>query len=356
MKKILIGTAQTIVLDQENIPEGKDVLLSIVGEDGEHLTNSSNAEIKNLPLNYNSENSKYQTTVIINSSTVPQYIRLYFSSLNYTIESNYYPQDAKLENNQQSFTAEIVPVSYFEEFFMSLESRIDPIYQAAFTSYLGNKETVRTALNAAVFDLEAMMEIGIAEQEEFEQRDNYFDKFNMHLWQIQLSKPPVNELVEVVIKFGENIVTTDLKKHFIVDRMTGIIEFLPLPASGTDDLYSILLQNVSGMGMSVLYGGIFDRIPNMFQVKYKTGIFTSTANPREKESIRRAICRRAFMDISKIIDPTTKAASESESIDGVSSSTSYKSLEIFKELKEDENQFIETMRKKYSKNIDMVVI
>lgn len=356
MKKILIGTAQTIVLDQTGIPENKDILLSIVGEDGSHLTDSEGDELKNLPLSYNSTTSKYQVATIINSSTAPQYIRLYFSSAHYTIENNYFPEDAKLESRAATYNVEIVPASYFEEFFIALSSRLDPNYKAAFTAYIEDKESIRTALNAAIFDLETEIEVGIVEQEMFEQRDNFFDRFNMHLWQMQLTRPPINELVEVKIKFGQNIITGDLKSHFVIDKMTGIIEFLPLPAGGTEDYYSILLNNVSGMAMSLLYGGVFERIPNMFQVTYKTGIFTNGADPREKDSIRRAICRRAFMDISKVVDPTTRAGSESESIDGVSSSINYRSLDVFKEMKEDEKEFVDRMRKKYAKGVDMVVI
>jgi hypothetical protein len=135
----------------------------------------------------------------------------------------------------------------------------------------------------------------------------------------------------------------------------GLIEFLPLPGGESAGLYNLLFQ-LSGMGMAIISGHMLDRLPNFFTVKYKTGLIYNGSDEIEKENVKNSIARRAFLKAAKYVDPAFRQASESESIDGVSSSVSRNLKQFFEEVKEDDKRFVENVRKKYAKNANIVIV
>jgi hypothetical protein len=135
----------------------------------------------------------------------------------------------------------------------------------------------------------------------------------------------------------------------------GTVEFLPLPTGPTSYLYQVLYQNLSGFAVSFLYGGL-GRVPGFFNYTYETGLFTDQTDQNEKESIRFAIGRRAMIKVLPFLDPIMRMNSQSESLDGQSATISYNSREYLKSLKEEDKEFVYTMRKNYARNIGAVII
>jgi hypothetical protein len=354
MKFYKKGIAQTIVLDQAGLASNSTIKLSIVGENGTHLKDSTNTDLKDLTLVYNGTTLKFGISITILATTPDQYIRLFF--IGDLVSPIYYPEDAKLEANIGVLTAseEIVPVQYFIDYILAASSKLDPNYQTAITNYIADKNGIRSFLKSAQDDLEKDAELYFTERTLTETRDNYYEEFPSHLWQFQVAYPPINELVAFQIMYGENLVADIGVDLFVFDRMMGLIEFLPLPGGSSAGLYTLLLENISGVAVTILRGGLLRRIPNMFKATYKTGIFTQ-ADEFEKEGLRKAISRRAFMDTMHIIDPAGRQGNDSESIDGVSKSRTFRTDKILDNLKKEENDYIKKMQKKYGKTINMVI-
>lgn len=358
MKSLKKGIPQTITLEQEGLSFNADVKLSIADEYGNFVKDNSNNDLKNLVLEYNSETHLFEVEVTIHENTPPQYIRLYFFGTNQTvINSDYYPQDARLEENAGTVigSAEIVPIQYFIDYVLASKSKLDAEYEAAVAEYIKDKNGIRSFLMSAQDDLEKDCEIYFTERTLTETRDNYYENFPSNLWQFQVAHPPINQLEDFQIVYGENVVANVNVKLFVYDRILGLIEFLPLPGGESAGLYTLLLENISGIAISILRGGILNRIPQMFKAVYKTGLFTPDADPIEKEGLRKAISRRAFMDLLHIVDPAGRKNSSSESIDGVSASKSFRADQILKTLQEQEKEFVRKIQKKYGKNVNMVI-
>lgn len=354
MKTLKKGIAQTIVLDQTGLGAGKTVKVSIVGENGSFVQDSA-GDLKDITLAYNSASGKYEVTKTILSTTANQYIRLFFYATDATISENYYPEDAKLEEDFLAPAAEIIPVAYFNDYFLKLRSSLDAGYAEAVDSYLVDKNGVRNMLLSAQHDLEMDTELYISERTIEEKRDNYFEYFNGHFWQFNVNYPPITELLEFKIKFGANEIADIGLDLFIVSEDFGAIEFVPIATDSTSGLYTLLMHNLSGIGVSILTGGLYERIPNMFHVKYKTGLW-SISNNLEKEGIRTAVARRAFIKLIDFLDPSGRVNSQSESIDGVSSSVSYNTDRLVERLNKEENKWIGNMKRKYGRDADIVVV
>ncbi len=359
---------QVIQLPQTGLAQGKSVKLSIVDEDGNPVKDNNNVDITDISLTFDTTLSLYSASLIISASEPDGYIRLYFYSTDGTdISSDYYPLDARLENVNITPIAEIVPFQYMVDYFLATGSKGDPEFTAAINSYISDKDSLRRALMSAQNDLEIALEMFIAERTWVENRDNYFERFQANLWQVQASYVPINELVSVNIYYGTTPIANIGKELFTFDRIQGLIEFLPLPGGDSASLYTMLIQNISGMGLAIINGGWLDRIPNMFNFTYKTGLIykqvdsngniTSQTDPIEKEGIRQALCRRALINLSNMgIDPAGRKTGEGESIDGASNNVSYSMDPYVKRLKAEEDAWVIKMQRKYAKNVIGVVV
>jgi hypothetical protein len=358
MKFYKKGIAQTIVLDQAGIASNSTIKFSIVGEDGTHLKDSANTDLKDITLVYNATSLKFEKEITILATTPEQYIRLYFYGTGGVVVSSiYYPEDAKLEANIGVVTAsaEIVPVQYYIDYILAASAKVnDPNFQTAVQAYIADKNGIRSFLKSAQDDLEKDAEMYFTERTLTEKRDNFYEEFPSHLWQFQVAYPPLNELVSMQIMYGDNLVADIGVNLFVHDRMMGLIEFLPLPGGSSAGLYTLLLENISGVAITILRGGLLRRIPNMFKATYKTGIFVG-ADEFEKEGLRKAISRRAFMDSMHIIDPAGRQGNDSESIDGVSKSRTFRTDKILDKLQKEETEYIKKLQKKYGKTINMVI-
>lgn len=357
MKKIYSGHSQTIALDQEGIQSGKTIFLTVFAETGKPVKDSLNVNLANIALSYNSTSKKYEKSITIHADTPQQYVRLYFFSSDTSIDDQYQPEDAQLVSPTSELAIELVPTQYFIDSVISVDSKLDETYKIAVDNYVKqNRSAIRDMLNAAQGDLEAQTSLYMTERIiTDEKKDYYFDRFRLHLWQFAVNYPPLNELLDFQIKYGDvEIVKIDLKM-FVHDRMTGIIEFLPVP-NATQGLYSLLLQNLSGAAAGILFAGTVERIPSFFRATYKTGIIYEGSDPREKEMVKQAVCKKALQKILPIVDPGIRQPSRSESIDGVSSSRSYGGTQMLQMFAQEEEQFVHYIKKRYGKNFEMVII
>jgi hypothetical protein len=359
MRKLIKGLQTKIVLPQIDVPEGKRILLSILGEDGKPLTDNNNQLLIDLELVYNNTDKFYEITdVVINHNTPEQYIRFFFSSPDTTISDEYYPEDVRLIGSTLQQKVELVPLQYFLDYALSGNSHLDNNYRKAVQAYLSrNREGVRKQLQQAQHILETKTKLYFSEREVIdEKKDYFFDRFTAHLWFFQVLNPPINELLDFKIFYSNNPIADINKSLFVVNREEGTIEFMPIPGGDSASLYTMLLSNLNAFGLAIIQNNSFERIPAMFRVSYKSGLVYPGCDEIEKESIRLSVCKQALVELLPKIDPAMRISSGSESLDGGSKSKSYQVKDILKSYKEEINDFAEDLRMKYGRNVDMVIV
>lgn len=310
------------------------------------------------PIVYNESTAKLECEYALADTMQAQYLRFILSSGLFTLYPEYREQDYKLILSGCShIEAELVPVSYFADFYLSTDTKNDIAYKEAVEGYIkNNRDAVKNTLQSATAKLETKTKLYFLERTVKESKDYNFDRYTVHLWQFQTQYAPITRLEQFEIKFANNKVASVHPSLFVVEKLMGMIEFVPLPNGDSAGLYSLLMNDVSGMAVSVLSSQVLDRIPSMFNVTYRTGVIHAGSDHNEKEMIRQAVCKRALMDLLPIIDPSVRQPSKTEAIDGVSSSRSYGNDNLFKLFKEQEDEFCLQLMKKYARNIDMVVV
>lgn len=357
MKTLLKGIAQKIYLDQTGLADGKTIKLSIIGEDGNPLISNTDTQLKDIVLEYDSLVSKYGKEIQFKDSTPKQYVRLYFFSSNATINPDYYPEDAHLDESVLTAAAEIVPFGYLRDFYLNARTQMDAKHKLIIDAFLADKKGVQSNIAAAQNDLEIDLEMFLTPREKLEVRDNYLEKFSENFWQFQVSYPPIIDLLEFKLKIGNNPladISTDL---FSVNHQMGTIEFVPFPTENSAGYFSYLLYGTIGLAATAISGmGGYARIPNMFHCKYTCGLFSPTADSIEKEGIRATIARKALMRILTLTDPKVTKGNRSENVDGGSASESYSTDKLFKQWIDEENKWAYGMKKRYGKLVNVAVI
>jgi hypothetical protein len=356
MKTLIKGIAQVIALDQV-FPTGKTVKLSIVGENGNFLKDSAGAEIKDISLTYTAPS--YQTSLILSQDEPEQPIRLFFYSTDTQISDDYYPQSALLKaaaGNLDNIGIEVVSPDYFINYMLAASSKLDIAYQNAVTQYIKDKNGIRSFITAAQNTLENELDMFITIRNGIvETKDNYFEQFNIHLWQFQVKRPPIVDITAFKLQFAGTLIVDVPKELITINKDFGIVEFLPHPA-GSAGLYNILLSNAGAIGISLFGGSIYNRVPEMFQLTYSAGLFGPDSDPIEKEGLRQAVARRAYIDLINYIDPRIREQSASESIDGASSSKGGNVDKLIDRLIKEEDKYVLKLQRKYGSNTAMVVM
>jgi hypothetical protein len=353
MKKYTAGQAETVRLEQE-VETEKNIKLTITGENGGYIK-AGGADVKDIALTYDTASKKYQTSLTFDTGQKKQYIRLYFTSADTLIDPKYYPTDALLEDMAETISeTEIVPADYLKEFFLNGQASFDPAYRKAVEEYTADKERIRRVLKAAEGELELELKMPITERMFYEAKTFYPENFRSNLWQQQLFNMPVTEFIELELKYSNQKLATFGPEFFIVQKDTGIIEFLPLPYGIPVVIHQFLYSSAAGT-IYPLMSTTLDRIPNFFHYKYKAGLYNDAASHSEKEALRMAVARRTLMNIFNSIDPIARKNSYSENTDGVQASVTYNAGDYIKRLKDQENEFLSNMKNKYGQNLNIAI-
>ncbi len=388
MKKLLTGITQTLLLDWNSVDNisaylntgsdtpviittdgeqlsldpaiiTKNIYFSIFGEDGIIIKDSDGSPIGGRQFEFDDGINQFKKDLIISADTPDQYLRVNIYSSDVVITEASQPRDYKLEKLSASqMVSELVPINYFVDFILSADSKMDTSYAEAVTGYVNNNRAgIKAFLRSAESRLESKCKLYFQERTiTDEKRDNYFDRYSMHLWQFAVYNPPINLLVDFQIKFANQQIANIAPSMFTYDRMSGIIEFLPYPTADNLGLYTLLLTGMSSMSVNIISGSSLDRVPNMFWATYKTGLVYPGCDENEKESIRQAICKKALKAALPIIDPAIRQISRTESIDGVSSARTYGNDKLLDRIDKEEDEFVFDLMRKYARNIDMVVV
>lgn len=345
------GVPQTVALGQSVAAE-KTCKLSVIGESGEFLKNSSGADLSNITLSY--ADNKYSAEITISNDEPDQYIRLYFSA-NVDIESQYNPQDAKLVSGGVAVLSELVPVQYFVDYVLNAPGR-DPLFSKAANRYISsNREGIRESLTAAESELEREAMLHFSEVTLTEMHDCFRDAFYDNFWQFNVAYPPINDLVSFDLYYNDAKITNIDKTLFTWDRMMSQIEFMPV----TGNFAAMSPALIALSGLSAVLSGVtrgMTRVPNLYRVTYKTGLVFPGSDEKEKSSVRMAVCRRALINLLPSIDNSLRQLNSSESLDGASASKSFQTGKMIEDMQKQEEKFIKMIQAKYGTGMGMVLV
>lgn len=348
-------------------------MLSIFGEDGQPLKTLSGDSLFAITnyappttpaINWDSVNQKHYVEFQFNASTREQYARAYWlvtTPDNVTVNiDGYTPEDIRLVPTAvQSPSPELVPLTYFIEGYLAVESKLDARYKAAVEAYINqDRNNLREILKAAVGNLQDKTEIYFTPTKAVIERDMYSQDFRTEWWLQQTDYVPIISVDKYELIYGTNPplnVTSDIAAFMKFEPNMGTIEFVPTAIGGS--LWTALISNLSGLGLASYVQGGFPRVPLLFHIEYTHGLDFFNLSEAEKAKIRNAICRNALITILPMIDPYFRVSSRSISIDGASKSYSAgQLLQILKDLREDEQKFVDSLRRKYARNVPMVVV
>ncbi len=373
MKQLFLDQANTYFLDAASATNvaGLTVTLTVVGESGDVLTDNSGNPLRfstvlptpsgMLPLTYDGTAKKYKVGFQFNSAINDEYVRAYWAASNSGVPvdlTGYYPEELSIVRSMPSVVApQICSAQYFLDAFLAADEKLDDEYSDAITAFTADgKINLARELLASQGELERRTKLKFFITPLTMERDFYMQEFRNEFWQQQTDWRPVVSLDSFLLVYGGTPidVSNNIASQMAVDKKMGIIEFLPTVVSG--NLFTMLISSISALGATIVARGDYSRVPMLFRIEYKAGLDFPNLSPAQKESIRRAVCRNALINLFPRIDPMVRKGSESLSLDGASRSKSNQITQIIQTYKEEEKQWVSEIMREYGTNVDIAVV
>lgn len=359
MRKLIIEKENVVTLDAVGTNLSTYIVtLTVVGEDGAVLTKSDDTPMTDIPCVWNTDKNKFGVSLNFKTTTSQQYARLFWNvkKVNDTIElpEEYDPESVQLRSTSAAVQPEVASVDYFIENILAISSKLDDAYETAVKSY--PREGIRNHILAAQGNVENMTKLNLFKQEYNEVRDYNFDQqFCDTFWMMQLYQRPIVSVDSWDLWHGGTKILVVPIHDVQIESKQGTIEFVPTSSTG-GLLFQQLIASGEGIKMAVIGHGMASRLPHAWHIKYHAGIDFPNLPLSKKENFRLGICRNALIELLPHIDPATRTTSSSESMDGVSMSSSKTVDTIIKELRLSQEEWLKNIEKEYATGFDMVVI
>ena len=362
----LQGTNRIYLEDANAAVADLTVTASIYGEDGAVALDDQGAEIKNKAATFDEveDKNQYYIDVKFSPNTRPGYYRIFWSvvnedEVNVPIDQSNTPQDVRLitVGDINGVQAEIMPVSVFLSQYIAADAKLDDDYKEAVESYVkSDRDSMRNTLLASQGEIENRIKMRLFKYKDTIQRDYYLQDFKTEFWLQQVDCRPLISVDSFKLVYGSQQaeLIPNIADQLVINKKMGTIEFLPTAMSGS--LYSILIGAMNGLGLTIMQGGIYSRVPQLFRIEYTHGLDFPTLDDVKKEAIRKAIGRNALIQILPIIDAKVRLKSQSLSMDGVSSSESSGIDQLLKDMREDEAKWAEEMKREYGIGFEITVV
>lgn len=366
MKTWVRDTPYLLHLDSENVDEDSVVTITIADEGGVMVNDNTKDPIVEKSVSWDDTNARFQISLTLDPDTPTGFLRVFWyaavsssDTTQVTLEDQFTPEDYQLMTvSSGAIMPRIVPVSWFIDSFIAAESKMDSIYKRAVQMYVNsNYKSIDQALMAAQGNLEYDVKTFFFPRQETMKRDFYNIDFRENFWFQQTNYRPIITVDSYQLVFGANgiDITSELAPLVMIDEMMGTIEFLPTTVI-SGNLLAALMVGLNQLGITVLNDGSFSRVPLLFNITYTAGLnFPKLAEP-EKESIRRAVAKSAFIELAPLIDPLMRQPSLSRSVDGASRSQSGGLKDLLKQYQEDIKKWRNDMTRKYGTDVDMAVV
>ena len=374
MKQLFIDQSNALTLDAQFVNKaGIIIALAIIGEDGNALKDSTGAAISGWTndtgapaelqkVTFDTDLKKYKAVFSFATGTKPQYIRAFWYAKEGTTAIDlpgYLPEEIQLVTASPSASAQpqVLPLSLFESVFLAQDFKMDDDFKEGIRLLMSkNRSEVERELLAAQGRIELKLKMRLFATKDKMDRDYYAEEFRQNYWLQQTNFKPIISVDSYKLIYGskEILVTPDIHDMMVVNKKMGTIEFLPTAFSGT--LFSMMINNVSALGITIMQTGGWSRVPLLFRIEYTHGLDFPNLEASQKEAIRHAVGRNALIELLPRIDPLLRTTSESMSIDGASSSESSGAKDIIKAFREEETAFVDELKREYGMHFDMVVV
>ena len=358
MKKIYIGRANQIFLDAPDTNEtGLTVALTIVGEDAQPLTKSDDTACTDLACAFSDDENKYGLTITLKSTTPSQYARLYWkvtdSALAVELPEDFSPEEIQLLPVDAAISQIAVPTQYFLDYSLAAMSKLDTRYALSVKTY--PRDGIIRGLLAAQANIQNMMKMDLFLKDHTEFRDYNFDEFFADtFWILQTYHRPITAVKDFSIWHGTKEILTVDPGAIVFEQYQATLEFVPNAFSG-GLMFQQLLSGGDAAMLAVIGRLRANRLPLAFHITYTAGLDFPTLADDDKESFRQAVARNALIELLPMIDPAMREVSASDSIDGVSGSTSRQVSQLIKQLEANEEKWLRNIQKKYATGFDMVL-
>ena len=359
MKKYYTDIENTVFFDAPMFNRSEyTVTVSLRGEDGTALKKSNGDALTNAACTFDTDKNKYKFTVLFLSTTKAQYARIYWrvtkSSVAQDIPEEYDPEEIQLKTLSDTSSQQIVPIQYFQDYVISAAQKMDDELTEAVRAY--PREGLQTFLLAAQGDVENMINMTFFLTEYEDKKDYTWDNlFGDTFWLQQVYNRPLKEIVSFELYHGATKIIEIPKEDVLIEEKHGTAEYVPTSSSG-GLLFQSLMASGDGVKLAVIGRGSASRLPLAWRLKYKAGLDFPNLSVAKKENFRYGVARHALIELLPHIDPSTRVTSQSESMDGVSMSSSKSIDSIIKQLRESEANWLNNVRKEYATTIDMVIV
>jgi hypothetical protein len=363
MKRFLIDNQNVLFLDAEHTNKsGLSVTVSIVGEDGSVLKDADGAALKDVALVFDDTNHKYALDPLtFQEGTKPQFARLYWivkeGDSRLELAAPFSPEDVELAEAAGSGDAEVMPITMFVDSFIASESKLDGDYKRAAEAYVNaNPDNVRRELRAAQGNIEQKIKMKLFKAQAKMDRDYYLQDFRAEFWMQQTDFRPIVSVDSYILQYGAKGVniTNDIAEHVVIEKKMGTIEFLPTALSGS--LFVALLNNLAGLGVSIMQDAGYSRVPLLFRILYTHGLDFPNLPTGQKESIRQAVGRNALINLLPRIDPLARKPSQSQALDGATRSRTGGVRDLIKDYREEEAEWVKEIMREYGMHFDLAVV
>ncbi len=341
-----------------------DVSISIFNEAGEYVKDKNGQNIDSKEVSWDNTEFFYYVDIDFHSSTPEGYLRIIWNvELKITHEAielsdENLPQEIELVSNgaTNNLLPQIVPISFFLDNYIAKDIRMDAQYKQAVEIYVAqNRRDLNRWLLAAQSKLEMALKTVFFTMQDTINRDYYMQDFGSEFWINQANYRPIVSIDHYSLVYGaQNVeITKDIKDYILVDKKMGTFEFLPTAVQG--NLFTALINGVSGLGISIMNSGNFNRVPFLFRITYTYGLDFVNLPEQEKEGIRQAIARHTIIQLLPILDPSVRITNDSKTIDGVTKSQNSGMAALLKTYSEEEKEWLREYRRKYALDFDMAV-
>lgn len=375
MNKIVREKLNKIYLT-ESLIEADDyvVTASIFDESGAYIKDKDGADIEDKAAVWDTEEEGYYIDLEILATTTIGYIRVFWMAelkethVDYPLSDINTPAEYELTTVSADLAnvPQVVPITFFIENFIAKDAKMDNSYKRAIEGYLAtNRRDLNRWLLSAQGDIEYDLKTVLFKKTDIIARDFYMQDFGSEFWIQQPNYRPIISVDKYALKYGSQDldITKDIAPYILVEPLMGTFEFLPTAIQG--NLFTALINGVSGLGISIMNSGSFNRVPFLFRIEYSYGLNFGNApahssfpmmSDAEKESIRQAISCHTLIKILPILDPSVRITSGSKSIDGVSKSQNSGMAALLKTYEDQEAKVINNIKRKYALHFDMAIV
>ncbi len=328
MQTLFLGKTNRITLNTGKPVD--DVKLSILTSTGTAVKDSNGADITNITAT-DGGGDKFYLDINLFESTNETDIYIYWvcsnNSISVVLEDEYDPEDGIIKKQVDTEPLLISPTYLMNNYLRGITvADIEETFVGE-----GYRSTLKRQIRAATDHLQREVMVHFTPKTVTGERHTfYMSEIPEKFWTVRLYNVPIISVNKIQLKLNDYEIVEEIPSGWIQTEnpKDGMVSIIPYAGGVAAFVFRIVTQG--GMGAALLFGEA-SNIPGFFSYDYTTGIDWDNIHSTEKEDIKSAIGRQVAIHFLPNLDIHRGISSESDSIDGASSSRSYTSSATFGE-------------------------